>query len=335
LEENHYFPYEMLMEGITPISSVTGAINKYKFSDKELQLDLGINQYDLGARFYDPVIGRFNVIDPLTDYAPHFTPYRFGFDNPVSFSDHTGLYEEDDDDGGPGVGKGGENELQKANFEPVYFDDCNESGIGNSLPPDWNPPTFTFTEIDNSSNEESSGNKKGSDDDESEGSQKGKGSTDADEDPGIEGQLSASDIDLISDGEWFNNALYELNKYNPIANLYNSISGYLTGYDSYGVPTDVYQATSYLILAIPIGVLAGATEKMWANYSYELIDRTAKGADGALSRHVVERLNGETISLTHQVFLENNIIHQHQIHIGTYGSERIFPEEWLLFRTIK
>ena len=29
------------------------------------------------------------------------------------------------------------------------------------------------------------------------------------------------------------------------------------------------------------------------------------------------------------------IIHQHQTHIGMYGSERIFPEEWLMFPTIK
>jgi RHS repeat-associated protein len=69
--------------------------------------------------------------------------------------------------------------------------------------------------------------------------------------------------------------------------------------------------------------------------SYELIHRAAKGADGGLSRHVIERLDGEIISKTHQVFNDGKIIHQHQNHIGTYGTIRTFPEEWLLFPTIK
>jgi hypothetical protein len=52
---------------------------------------------------------------------------------------------------------------------------------------------------------ESAGNKKGSDDDESEGSQKGKGSTDADVDPGLEGQLLIHDDDdrSIEDAIWY------------------------------------------------------------------------------------------------------------------------------------
>ena len=87
----------LLMEGITPTSSTNGSINKYKFSDKELQLDLSLNQYDLGARFYDPVIGRFNVIDPLADFASDYTPFRYAFDNPLALKDPSGLWEEDED----------------------------------------------------------------------------------------------------------------------------------------------------------------------------------------------------------------------------------------------
>ena len=69
-----------------------GLFNKYKFSDKEIQSDLSLNQYDLGARFYDPAIGRFNVIDPLADFASDYTSYRYAFDNPISFNDPNGLY---------------------------------------------------------------------------------------------------------------------------------------------------------------------------------------------------------------------------------------------------
>ena len=92
--ENHFYPYGLLMEGITPVVAANGSINKYKFSDSELQLELGLNQYDFSARFYDPVIGRFNVIDPFADFAASFTSYRYAFDNPVSSNDPSGLWEE-------------------------------------------------------------------------------------------------------------------------------------------------------------------------------------------------------------------------------------------------
>jgi hypothetical protein len=69
--------------------------------------------------------------------------------------------------------------------------------------------------------------------------------------------------------------------------------------------------------------------------TYDLINRTSKGADGGMSRHVIERLDGDVISRTHQVFKDGSIIHQHQNHIGKYGTVRTFPEEWLMFPTIK
>ncbi|GIQ61423.1 hypothetical protein Flavo103_45580 [Flavobacterium collinsii] len=42
-----------------------------------------------------PAIGRFNVIDPLSELAPMHNPYRFGFNNPVYWSDPSGLFEND------------------------------------------------------------------------------------------------------------------------------------------------------------------------------------------------------------------------------------------------
>jgi hypothetical protein len=54
-----------------------------------------LNMYDYGARNYDPAIGRWLSPDPLAEEAYNWTPFRFGFNNPIRFSDPTGLVEKD------------------------------------------------------------------------------------------------------------------------------------------------------------------------------------------------------------------------------------------------
>ncbi len=45
-------------------------------------------------RQYDSAIGRFNGMDRLSEMAYGISPYRFAFNNPIMFSDPTGLIEE-------------------------------------------------------------------------------------------------------------------------------------------------------------------------------------------------------------------------------------------------
>ena len=68
-----------------------GEENRYRYNGMERDDELGL---DLALfRSYDPAIGRWLQVDPLAELAPDWTPYRFGFDNPVLWSDKSGLFE--------------------------------------------------------------------------------------------------------------------------------------------------------------------------------------------------------------------------------------------------
>ncbi|SFO38927.1 RHS repeat-associated core domain-containing protein [Paenimyroides ummariense] len=66
---------------------------KYKFLNKEYEDSFALNVTETDFRHYDSALGRFNVLDPMAELAPDFTPYRYGFNNPVFWQDATGLFE--------------------------------------------------------------------------------------------------------------------------------------------------------------------------------------------------------------------------------------------------
>jgi RHS repeat-associated protein len=76
-----------------------------------------------------------------------------------------------------------------------------------------------------------------------------------------------------------------------------------------------------------IGRLSGRTTT--------ILTRSAKGADGAIARHIVEKVDGRTNSVTHQVIRDGKVIHQHQTYIGKYGIRRQFPDEWSEYPVIE
>ncbi|MFA5670646.1 MAG: DUF6443 domain-containing protein, partial [Balneolaceae bacterium] len=90
IEENNYYPFGLKHKGY---NELPGAGYKYKFLNKEYEDSFGLNVTETDFRQYDAAIGRFNVMDMLSELAPNQTPYRYGFNNPVYWQDKTGLFE--------------------------------------------------------------------------------------------------------------------------------------------------------------------------------------------------------------------------------------------------
>ena len=63
---------------------------QYKYNGKELQVELGLNLYDYGARNYDAVIGRWMNIDNLAGKYNSISPYHYAGNNPMLYLDIDG-----------------------------------------------------------------------------------------------------------------------------------------------------------------------------------------------------------------------------------------------------
>ena len=67
-------------------------VYRYGFNGKENDNEVKGegNQQDYGMRIYDPRVGRFLSVDPLTKQYPHYTPYSYAGNKPIAFIDRDG-----------------------------------------------------------------------------------------------------------------------------------------------------------------------------------------------------------------------------------------------------
>ncbi|MDY3344205.1 hypothetical protein PG326_02900 [Riemerella anatipestifer] len=89
-KESNYYPFGLEHTGYNGL--LGNQSYNYKYNGKELQ-ETGM--YAMDFRHYMPDIGRFSAVDELLEINADFTPYHFADNNPIRFSDPTGLYTRD------------------------------------------------------------------------------------------------------------------------------------------------------------------------------------------------------------------------------------------------
>lgn len=89
IQENNFYPFGMRQENYQAVIDKELNNSDYLYNGKEMNEEFGLLDY--GARFYDPSIARFSSVDPLAEMMPSHSSYSYTFNNPLKFTDPTGM----------------------------------------------------------------------------------------------------------------------------------------------------------------------------------------------------------------------------------------------------
>ena len=288
LEENNCYAFggdikalcSKAMKGLAYIN------NNAKFnSGNEFNDDLDITLYETPFRNYNAQIGRFQGIDRLSELTPSLTPMNFGGNNPISFNDPSGLYHGGDletvtvtgtihrlsctfltYDGGSSWY--GYNSSYSGGYDGGgYYGGDGSSGSA-SEPDGWVQDGSDYKYVDDKTvgvnNIEFIDPETGQT---MHGDENGNLVAVPQElmDVVVGGTRSRSIWQRITD------IVYQINKFNPIANIANGIWISATGHDSYGVQGNGWDATTHFLSAVPIGKVASLVEGAIINQTGEAL----------------------------------------------------------------
>lgn len=98
LSKSDYYPFGLEMPGRT----MSSENHRFGFNGKEKDPAISsLSNYDYGFRIYNPAIGRFLSVDPLTISYPEWSPYSFAMNRPINGVDLDGKeWEQSTDESG-------------------------------------------------------------------------------------------------------------------------------------------------------------------------------------------------------------------------------------------
>src|SRR5690606_23698021 len=74
-------------------ASINAVAKKYKYCASERDEESGL--YNMGKRYYIPWLARWSAVDMLQSDMPTWSPYNYGFCNPVKWMDTSGMAPDD------------------------------------------------------------------------------------------------------------------------------------------------------------------------------------------------------------------------------------------------
>ncbi|MEM8583038.1 MAG: RHS repeat-associated core domain-containing protein [Bacteroidota bacterium] len=87
LQRELYYPFGMALRGTAPL--VPEIEQEFLYNNKELVGETGLYAY--GFRYYDPAIGRFTGVDPISDQFAWVSPFNYAENMPIIGIDLHGL----------------------------------------------------------------------------------------------------------------------------------------------------------------------------------------------------------------------------------------------------